>query len=613
MRVHVKKPIWIAVLVVCVGAAPKVATGQNLHNMVESDGRAFPQVTGGIIAMRESADGRYYILANPGHELRVFDAKGNAVGQIPGAGSSITQFEYATDFDLASNGNIVVADRGANTIYTFAPDGSLKAKASVFAPTSVVALSNGQIAVTTLRTEHPIEIFEANGGYVRGFGEPHEISNPSPDDADAAPPPALADTGRIFGDSADNLYFGMLSPTDPEVKKFDRFGYAAFAANVPFDTDLPATQDSRVELGFNFTRLTASSQFNTWTTLGDTGAVHFGASAGSGLASMLANRDATGAGSTAGTITAETSLAAPTFGIQGGPGTGTGGSGGFGFGSGSSPRGSAPASGNSAMLNYFAPGTFSGSNLGDNKADVGLRDPTSVTPTSLDYLNGTPRLGPVSGAGVGGFSSYAMAALGPQPGAVAHSLIPPNTLPKGAFGRPQGGASGPLGATQPPSPLQQVLQQAAQHGSTLGLSGAEASNILNGTGSDTKAPTLTRFGSTDLAFVGSLRINLDKPRPPTITSKKLTAVGVDRQTQEFWAAIGPELVHFDKYGTPMGTYYMTTPSGAALQISAIVVEPDRLLIGSNPGGVYAFARPDKMAAVHSAQAGAKAENAPHNR
>ncbi|MGH9575786.1 MAG: hypothetical protein ACRD40_19940 [Candidatus Acidiferrales bacterium] len=634
MRVRVKKPVWVAALAVSLAAVvPIPSAGQNLHNMVPAEGRVFPQVNGGIIAMREDSVGRFYVLANPGHALQIFEANGSKAGEIPRAGSPVSQFGYAADFDIASNGDIVIADRGRNIVYTFSPEGSLKSKASVFAPTSVVALSNGQIAVTTLRTEHPIEIFDENGQLVRGFGEPHVISNPSPDEEDATTPPPLADTGRIIGDSADNLYFGVLSATNPQIKKFDRFGYAAFSSNVPFEADLPGGEEDRVQVGFNFTRLTASSQLGSWTTLGDTGRVRFGVSAGSGLASMMAHRDVTGTKSVAGSLTAETSLERPSFGIGAGPSAAGGSGGATGTGSpDTQDAGSGTSSNNSATLKYFAPGTFSSSNdfsssnpdgipADTNTAAIPIKDPTSVIPTTEDYLTGAPQVGPSTGAGVGGFSSYYLASLGPEPGGYRHTLIRPGALPRGAFGRGGNGAEPGTGADIAGPPLGAALGTGLSGASSaagmalIGVPGTErnatgATGGAAGGGTDSKTPTFTRFGASDLAYVGGLRINLDHPRPPALTEKKLTAVGVDRQTQEFWAAIGPELVHFDKYGNPMDTYYMTAPDGALLQITAIVIEPHRLLIGSSSGGIYGFARPDKMTAEHSAQAVGKNEKNP---
>ena len=61
------------------------------------------------------------------------------------------------------------------------------------------------------------------------------------------------------------------------------------------------------------------------------------------------------------------------------------------------------------------------------------------------------------------------------------------------------------------------------------------------------------------------------------------------------------LAHFDKNGAYLGEYYIVTPEGTPLRASAIIVEPDRLIIGSDSRGVYEFARPDLRAAGASVQ------------
>ena len=79
----------------------------------------------------------------------------------------------------------------------------------------------------------------------------------------------------------------------------------------------------------------------------------------------------------------------------------------------------------------------------------------------------------------------------------------------------------------------------------------------------------------------------------------IRALGIDPATQEIWAAIGNRLLHFDKDGVS-GTVYRTfTPEGARLEPNTILVEPDRLLIGADPLGVFEFARPDKLAPAAS--------------
>src|SRR5580658_6378913 len=73
----------------------------------------------------------------------------------------------------------------------------------------------------------------------------------------------------------------------------------------------------------------------------------------------------------------------------------------------------------------------------------------------------------------------------------------------------------------------------------------------------------------------------------------LTAVGVERSTGEVWMALGNNLLHFDKDGNRRATYLIYTKEGARLEASTILVESDRLIIGSDPLGIYEFERPDK--------------------
>ena len=73
----------------------------------------------------------------------------------------------------------------------------------------------------------------------------------------------------------------------------------------------------------------------------------------------------------------------------------------------------------------------------------------------------------------------------------------------------------------------------------------------------------------------------------------LTAVGVDRANGEVWIALYNNLLHFDKEGNRRATYKIYAPDGARLEANTILVEKDRLIIGSDPLGIYEFQRPDK--------------------
>ena len=74
----------------------------------------------------------------------------------------------------------------------------------------------------------------------------------------------------------------------------------------------------------------------------------------------------------------------------------------------------------------------------------------------------------------------------------------------------------------------------------------------------------------------------------------ISAVGVDPQTQELWIAVGTLLMRFDKDGQRLSSFRTYLPSGARLEPSQILVEPDRLVIGADPQGIYEFPKPKKL-------------------
>jgi hypothetical protein len=78
---------------------------------------------------------------------------------------------------------------------------------------------------------------------------------------------------------------------------------------------------------------------------------------------------------------------------------------------------------------------------------------------------------------------------------------------------------------------------------------------------------------------------------PTFKRGVLTAVGVDRASGEVWVALQNTLLHFDKDGNRRANYQLYTPQGARLEANTILVEKERLIIGSDPLGAYEFERP----------------------
>ena len=75
----------------------------------------------------------------------------------------------------------------------------------------------------------------------------------------------------------------------------------------------------------------------------------------------------------------------------------------------------------------------------------------------------------------------------------------------------------------------------------------------------------------------------------------ITGMGVDPENQDLWVSAGTLLLHFDKDGNRLASYRTYTPGGGRLEATTILVEADRLLLGTDPYGLYEFARPDKIA------------------
>jgi hypothetical protein len=73
----------------------------------------------------------------------------------------------------------------------------------------------------------------------------------------------------------------------------------------------------------------------------------------------------------------------------------------------------------------------------------------------------------------------------------------------------------------------------------------------------------------------------------------LTAFGVDPINGDVWMCLHNTLLHFDKDGIRRSEYQIYTLAGARLEGTVILVEEDRLLIGSDPLGVFEFHRPDR--------------------
>jgi hypothetical protein len=613
----------VAALIVCLAAVTPVAEGQGFRRVIVSRGRAFPDVGSGVTALKRDAAGRYYVLAKPANVIRVYNSDGVRIGQIPAADATGATISYAVDFDLDSKGNVLVADRAANAIEIFSPQGSLLSRVKIFAPTSVVSVTNGQFAVTTLRSSSLVVVLDSDGKVVRKIGDIP--------DAEPSAPPVLADLGRVSGDADGNIYFAFASQ-EPLVRKYDRFGYIACQAIVPrnslnVQTDTP---DDRVQFGFSFSQYSLSDQFSGWTTVGlSTGTVNFGASTGMGLERAGFGHPGGGWGG------AEFGGGGPDGGsILGGDGAGGPKGGGRGASAGVvgsfqngqfrlAPRVGAGARGGRRGAAAGAPGADGapGGSTGQTSTDpnAAAADQPGIDTGSGQDMFATSQDSSTTGAlqygagqdggdlsssdlmilqnespnyTVGGAQYAGLGALpvGSQGFAALGNYLGP---PPGGTRLPPGGG---LSAIMEPSLPKDV--------SASGNTSSFGQRNFGGEGGPGGFGHYGHFGGINAySAVATVKVNLDKAAPSNdIAKNKITAIGVDRATQEIWVAMGSTLVHFDKEGNQLDSYPLTTPQGQALAASAIEVESDRLLVASDAHGIYEFARPDpKTAAAASAR------------
>lgn len=181
----------------------------------------------GLRAVRQGQDGRLYVLASPSPGLVVVDRAGKqllTIGEEPaatGAGAaSSSSITFGDDCDVDAEGRIYVADRGANLIRVFSPDGAPLRSFAVKNAVSVAVLEEDEVAVATLGEPHLVMVFDKDGKEVREFGDPESI-------ADRPELNRFMNIGELGTDRLGHLYYGFRYWPEPTVRQYDRLGYAA--------------------------------------------------------------------------------------------------------------------------------------------------------------------------------------------------------------------------------------------------------------------------------------------------------------------------------------------------------------------------------------------------
>jgi hypothetical protein len=565
------------------------AQAQGVQTVLHARGRMFPDVGRGAEAIERDAAGHYYLLAAPASVIWIYSADGKRIGQIPSAqATGDAAIKYAVDFDRdAASGRIFVADRGSNAVKIFTAEGALEASVAVNAPMSVVALAGGEFAVVTLRSDHLVRVMNEHGKLLRSFGniadavsDPSQLTMPAlsaSSDSTAgyaagystsAPPSYAMDIGKLYSGAPGDIYFAFTLLKDPKFRKYDRFGYAGYEAEVSAKELIPdITHDnSQVQLGMRVSGMAGPGEmfsFGSMYSVGG-GAPGFTMNGGHGAGGGRRGGGSAAPGGTGG--------AAP--GSAAGSGGTTGGSSDTDATSGSASGGTASSGSGSADGSDLSGSLSANSNNNNSSA----ASSTSSTTPDFNALLG------VGGPG-GGFGAPGIFGPGAFPGfggGFEHHMV----------GADAAGGAGAAGAAEE-----------AGRGAAGGFPGGHAGGPAVGGGVESPGAGHGEFGERFghgfrqegvNSFAGVVKFTEREPK--TSVTPVIRALGVDRANQQVWACIGDMLLRFDRDGNLLDTYRVATTQGAALQPVGMLVEPDRILLVSDPAGIYEFARPDKLAA-----------------
>jgi hypothetical protein len=210
----------------CVLGLVLAAAGSDVDDQLMARRRVFPSIGPGLRALRHGKDGKYYLLASPAVGILVFDShekQMTVIGAPPASPAADkaprAAISFGEDCDVDAQGNLYVADRGYNQVNVFSPTGSLLRSMEFNSPTSLVALPEGEVAVTAPRGLHLVTVFGPTGRVVREFGDPEQLSERN--DLNR-----YVSIGRLGSDPDGHIYYGYTYLPEPLVRQYDRFGFA---------------------------------------------------------------------------------------------------------------------------------------------------------------------------------------------------------------------------------------------------------------------------------------------------------------------------------------------------------------------------------------------------
>ena len=242
-----------AIAVMCLMLSAACGVAAQVDGELVAKRRVYSPIGPGLKAVRHGADGKFYVLASPNPGLIVFSPEGkkllamreagglqpSAIEEAKRTGEVLTQF--GEDCDVDADGNIYVADRGANAVQVYAKEGRHLKTIEVNAPVSVAALPDSEVAVATFRDPSLVVVFDKNGRRVREFGDLDVLTQRKELNR-------FLNVGELASDDQGHLFYGFNYYPEPTVRQFDRFGYAKQEVRYTALDAMPEAQAMRREI-----------------------------------------------------------------------------------------------------------------------------------------------------------------------------------------------------------------------------------------------------------------------------------------------------------------------------------------------------------------------------
>lgn len=226
-------------LVVGVHSSLALAPGSDQDIIART--RLFPDVGPGIKAMKRDSRGRYFFLLSADHAIRIYTASETFIGQVPAISSGKAAISDGEDFDVDSKDRVFVADRDDNAVKVYAADGNLSFVISAQLPSSVAVLASGQIAVAGLKSRDLVTVYDAQGKYVREFGDLSDL-------ADHEELNRFLNIGRLATDLTGHVYYAFTYFPEPTVRKYDAFGLSSYQISLHTLDVYPSAQAERRDI-----------------------------------------------------------------------------------------------------------------------------------------------------------------------------------------------------------------------------------------------------------------------------------------------------------------------------------------------------------------------------